>query len=139
MPDRVADIEPLVWKFLRDSGVTDPIYLQTFPTGAAIKGYVVRRVGTGDLPENLPIDAPFVRILARSDDPQTAFRMIKTVGDLLQGLNPVTVGPVTIDGVTVPAARFLHAELNAGPERDDDPDNEKPQWFAGFLIRVLLS
>lgn len=125
---KVVDIEQLLKTYLVAQGfTTGNIYLQEFPVDAGSDGlYLLRRQGSGDLPKNHNVDVPIVRVWARHSNPQTAYLNQKAVGDLLHGLNPVSVG----------STRFLYGQLVNGPDRDDDVERDIPQWVASYLIRV---
>lgn len=128
---KFCDIEQLLKTYLVANGfTTGNIYLQEFPPNLSsnVGLYLIRRIGTGQSPLNLAIDTPIVRVWARDTDPHTSYLNQKAVGDLLHGLNPVTVG----------SSRFLFAELVSGIERIDDADADLPQHAANYQIRVAV-
>ena len=126
---RIVEIEPLVKTFLESNGIVDPIFLQGFGRDGANQAIAVRRDGTGELPDNLPIDVPIVEIVARAAHPQTSFGMQKAIGDLIQGLDTTTVGSV----------QFLNGKLISGVDRVDIEDLRLFAHVASYQIRVLLS
>jgi hypothetical protein len=131
---KFVEIEPIVKALLVANGFASAnIFLQEFPVNGGTDGfYLIRRQGSGELPKNLNVDVPIVRIWARHSNKQTAMLNQKSVGDIIQGLNPtnVTVGAVTY--------RLTYGALVNGPDRDDDVEKDIPQWVASYLIRVVV-
>ena len=127
---KVSDIEQLLKTFLVTNGFTSgKIFLQEFPSNSVKDDvFVLRRVGSGDIPAHIAIDVPIVRVWARHTNAHTSYLNQKSVGDLLQGLNPVDVG----------ASKFLFAQMVAGIDRDDDTVRDIPQHVASYEIRVVV-
>lgn len=127
---KVSDIEQLLKTYLVSQGFTaGDIYLQEFPPNSAKDGvYVLKRVGSGDIPAHIAIDVPIVRVWARHTNPHTSYLNQKSVADLLQGLNPVDVG----------THKFLFAQMVSGIDRDDDTIEDTPQHVASYEIRVVV-
>ena len=127
---KLLDIEQVLRTYMGSNGFTiGNIYLEEFPANSTRDSvYLIRRVGSGDLPRNLNIDVALVRIWARHTNPATAYANQKAVADLLQGLANVTMG----------TSRLLYAELQSGPEREDDVELDVPQWAASYLLRITV-
>ena len=127
---KVADIEQLLKTYLVGQGFTSGnIYLQEIPPNAPKDGvYVLMRVGSGDIPIHIAIDVPIVRVWARHSNAHTSYLNQKSIGDLLQGLNPIDVG----------SHKFLFAQMVAGIDRDDDTVRDIPQHVASYEIRVVV-
>lgn len=127
---KVSDIEQLLKTYLVGQGFTSGnIFLQEFPHSAQVDDvYMIRRVGSGDIPAHIAIDVPIVRVWARHTNPHTSYLNQKAVGDLLQGLNPIDVG----------THKFLFAQMVAGIDRDDDTERDISQHVASYEIRVVV-
>ena len=127
---KVSDIEQLLKTFLVTNGFTSgKIFLQEFPSNSVKDDvFVLRRVGSGDIPAHIAIDVPIVRVWARHTNAHASYLNQKSVGDLLQGLNPVDVG----------TSKFLFAQMVAGIDRDDDTVRDIPQHVASYEIRVVV-
>ena len=125
-------LEEEVELFLKDKGITTPIFLDHFPIDAPDKAIMIRTGPSGQpIPMEAPVDSQRVEVTNRDArfETQAAITDANAIANLIHGATPGKLHPTS-------TLSLLSAVIDERPQKTDDEDRDRPQFTAFYVFRV---